>query len=1178
MKKICFAAMAVMVMALNVHAAEAQPLRPANWETLDLDAKVEWLVAQMTLEEKVEQLNIQPDGSKKFKGLGSRSQIWNRRLGIGPILATNGPRGPRPSGDRPANRATDDQRGPVSPTGLAVASTWNPEIQQEVGQQWGLLVKEYGLNALWGPGVNIIKDPRAGRNTDYASEDPYLTGAFGMATTKGIQSVGVAATIKHLVANNWESGRQSHDVHVPMRPLREIYFPGFRIPVEEGDAMAIMTCYNALNGEWGSANKWLLTDVVRNEWGFEGFFVTDWGAQIGSVAQFITSGQNIQLPGQRDMNFAAVEAALKRGEVSMVDIDARVGELLRLKLDRLTYFGDETPSGYRLEDFSDVMRRAGGEAVVLLKNDDSTLPLKSSQSVALIGPFADNDEYTIGNAGSSTVHPSYVVTVKDALEARGISVNYEQGGDDGYLYKGTQFKTAFPCKIDFFNGLDPAGPVVHSVQSENLILDSIKAGGITTQTISDGFNGSAIRSSGKNRMVPMTTPDGAWTVRVQVRLEDQLPSAGRSIIRFFSHQQVLQVSSSEFLADVGGRQTVRPLNWDDMDKRWVELVVAYDGDRVSVYRDGTLLTQVPDVGRLHSKQIIFGYNNQGLPMDVDELQVWNSAWTPAQLAGVAPLATESFEAADALVEKEPVAEHYKVVAGGALEGAKMYTDRPFVYQTVPETIRGFDLVQLPIEDRTTDSSNPLLELILSRPATVQVGFDARGRQVPEWLKSWKKTGETVLGANHLKMELYAREFPAGPVILNGGRANGADAMYVVFASKGALAGVKNSSLSQGAQAIANGIPGIRETRNMSLRATGLFTPERPEKVEFQVESCGGARVFIDGKLVYDLNDEQKAKGTKNQFWHIFPDTKPHPIVVEYSSKQKYGNADYLRFLYAQPAETPAFEEAVAAAKASDVAVVCVGTPSDQQQENIDRPRFELSSWQDELIMAVQKANPKTVVVLFTVGGVDVRPWIESVPAALEAFHPGSEGGNIITDVLYGDVNPSGRLTVTWPKGNDDLPASGPNPHYKDTINEFGYRYFEANGIEPMFPFGYGLSYTTFDYKSLNVKTSNNKRYPATAEVTLKNTGDVAGKEVVQIYVSDLESSVEQAVKELGGFAKVELKPGETKTVSIPLHWTAFQFFDVVSNHWKLEPGDFKIIAARSAADPQQETLITLENE
>ena len=1018
--------MGAMLVVSNIHAADVEPLRPANWEKLDLDNKIQWLISQMSLEEKVEQLNIQPDKSKSFAGLGDRSQLWNKRLGIGPILATNGPRGPRPSGDLPKNRINNTNgKGPVSPTGLALASTWNTELQQEVGRQWGLLVKEYGLNTIWAPGVNIIKDPRAGRNTDYASEDPYFTGAFGMAITKGVQSVGVAATIKHLAANNWESGRQSHNVEVPMRPLREIYLPCFQIPVQEGDAWAIMTCYNALNGEWGSANKWLITDLVRNEWGFKGFIVSDWGAQLGSVAQAIKAGQNIELPGQRFFNFAAVEAALKRNEITIADVDARVAELLRVKLDKLSYFGEETPSGYNLDTFSRVIRRAGGESVVLLKNNKSMLPLHKSQSVALIGPFANNADFIIGNAGSSAIRPSYVVTVKDALEANGITVNYEQGGDDGFFFSGAKFQQSFPCKIKYYNGLDLKEPFVYSTTTENLILNNIKAGGFVSQTIPDGFKGKALRLSGSQSISPMSTPGGAWTLRFQMRIQDQLPAADRSVIRFFANKQVMEISSSEYKVDVDGFKKNQPLNWNDMDKRWVELVISYDGKQVSVYREGKILCKASGVGQLNSQNIIFGYNNQGLPMEVDELQTWNAALTPDQLTNQTPIKTEAFE-------------------------------------------------------------------------------------------NFKIDTEAI-----------------------------------------------------------DGIPGIKNNLDMSLRAISLFTPDRPGKVGFEIETRGGIRVFIDGTLVYDLNDEQKAGGTKNQFWHIFTDTKPHPIVVEYRSKQKNIGDGFLRLLYTQPPANDIFANAVAAAKASDVAIVCVGVPSKQQAENIDRPRFELPSWQDELILAVRKANPKTVVILFTEGGADVQSWIDAVPAAIVAFHPGSEGGNIITDVLYGDVNPSGKLTVTWPKANEDLPTTGPDTHYKNTINEFGYRYFDAKGIKPMFAFGYGLSYTTFKYRSLKVEKSSSDRYPVLAKVTVKNTGKVAGKEVIQVYATDDESSVEQAKKELAGFIKIYLNPGETKTFEIPLHWTGFQLFDVKKNKWVLESGVFTIHTGGSSDALKLKKKITL---
>ena len=246
-------------------------------------------------------------------------------------------------------------------------------------------------------------------------------------------------------------------------------------------------------------------------------------------------------------------------------------------------------------------------------------------------------------------------------------------------------------------------------------------------------------------------------------------------------------------------------------------------------------------------------------------------------------------------------------------------------------------------------------------------------------------------------------------------------------------------------------------------------------------------------------------------------------------------------------------------------VVCVGVdPGRMQGENRDRPTYALPAWQDELVEAVREVNPKTVVVLFTAGGCDVSPWIDQVPAVVEAFHPGSEGGNIVSDVLFGDVNPSGKLTITWPLHQEDLPYTGAESHYRDTACEFGYRYFDAAKKPVRFPFGYRLSYTTFAYENLTVKKSADARYPVAAKVTLKNTGDRAGREVVQVYASEADGAVGEPVKKLAGYLKVELAPDETKTVEVPLYWLAFQYYDVGGKAWKPEPGGFVVRAGPSS--------------
>lgn len=987
-------------------------------ETSGVEQQVQALLSRMTLEDKVGQLNVAPEKSADVKGRGTCSQVPNERLGIFPIRAGDGPRGPRPNGPRPSNRTTSGPTGPVSPTGLAIASTWNPELQEALGHQWGRLSKEYGLNALYGPGINMIKDPRSGRNTDYAGEDPFLSGVYGTAMTRGIQSAGVAAVVKHFAANNWESGRQSHNVEVPERPFRELYLPAFQMTLQDGPAFGLMTCYNAINGVWGSANRELMIGLVREEWQFKGFFVSDWGAKFGSAAQAIRAGQNMELPGQKQWSLAAVREALDKGELNQADLDARVAELLRVKLGMIQYRCDDEPSGYSLEEFKKVARRVGGESLVLLKNKDSLLPLKPSQSVALIGPFADNGELMIGNAGSSSVWPSYSVTLKQALEARGIRSHCEQGNDNTITYTGARFETALPVVIEYFNGLDQSGPVVHRETAGSLTVENMEAGGVRSALIENGADGKALRSTGQVRINPLHTPGGrAWTVALQVRLEDQLPDPKKNIVVLWAGPCRIELSATRFQIKNGTVIWNFPLDWTDMDKQWIAVQIVSTGTGIQLFRQGELIADAPDAGEFPAPmQIIFGDDMKGLPIDIDELRTWGAALTPGQTAGAEPLAVESFET--------------------------------FALKT-----------------------------------------------------------------------------------------NAAD----------------------------KGIPGITNALDLSLRATGRFTPVTPGKVAFSVEANGGVRIKIDGRLVYDLYDEQKAGGTKNFFWHHFPDTRPHEIAVEFGSKHK-SQPPFLKLGYAQPPAAGIHAQAVAAAKGSDVAVLCVGVPASQQAENIDRTQIALPSWQDELVQAVAAVNPRTIVLLFTEGAVDVTPWIDRVAAALVAFHPGTEGGNILADVLYGDVNPSGKLTLTWPKSQADLPTTGPATHYKDTVNEFGYRYFDARKIAPQFPFGFGLSYTRYEYEALKLQKADNEKYPVTAMVTLKNTGSVCGKEVVQVYVSDVKSSVEQPVKELAGFVKVELDPGESKVVEIPLHWTAFQFFDAGSRRWRLEPGEF-IICVGGSSDP-----------
>jgi len=679
------------------------------------------------------------------------------------------------------------------------------------------------------------------------------------------------------------------------------------------------------------------------------------------------------------------------------------------------------------------MRRAGADGVVLLKNENETLPLSRKDKIALIGPFANDKDNMVGNQGSSTVPYDYAVTLKEALGERGIFATFTKGCDVA-VYDGAEFRSDFPCAIEYFNGKKLEGPVVHKNQLASLNLTEFLAEDAKTMD-TEGISGKAYHTDGRVAARVASTPSSdQWTLAAWVKIDDQFPSETGCFFELTgkkSNERIV-VIESRLQAQNGGASKNSKTTWRNMDKRWISVALVSTGDSVQMYREGKLITECKDVGAFGSMDIWVGAdkeNRNGLSFDIDDLMIWNKVLS---------------------------AENMAKLDNRSLAG-------------------------------------------IGKPVYKQ-GFE-----------------EAVIG---------------------GG-----------------------------------GIPGIKDALDMSCSATGTFQLAKPGKVAFRIESNGGVRIRINGKLVYDLWDEQLAGGRNGIFWHVFNDTESHEMRVEFASKHAR-SPGYLRMDYVLPPEKDIFGDAVRVARAADVAVVCVGVDQrTQQAENRDRGTYVLPSWQDELVQAVHRVNPKTVVVLFTEGGSDLRHWIDDVPAVLEAYHPGSEGGNIISDVLFGDVNPSGKLTISWPMDETDLAYTGPDPHYHDTINEFGYRYFDKKGIKVRYPFGYGLSYTTFGYTDLELRKSKDKGYPASATITVTNTGKLAGKDVVQVYVSDVKSTVEQPKKELAGYAKVDLKVGESKTVDILLHWTAFKFFDVEQGKWILEPGTFTIRVGGSSNElPLQQTI------
>jgi beta-glucosidase len=294
----------------------------------------------------------------------------------------------------------------------------------------------------------------------------------------------------------------------------------------------------------------------------------------------------------------------------------------------------------------------------------------------------------------------------------------------------------------------------------------------------------------------------------------------------------------------------------------------------------------------------------------------------------------------------------------------------------------------------------------------------------------------------------------------------------------------------------------------------------------------------------------------------------------------------------QKADPQLIAQAVAAAKAADEVIFVGGSihgydyakwsDNAYDAEGTDKPDLKMPFGQDELVQAVLAANPRTVVVLLGGGPIEVAAWAGQAKSIVEAWYPGMEGGNALAHILFGDVNPSGKLPFTFPVKLEDAPAmklgeypSTPGNPLKQTYKDdiwVGYRYYDTYQVKPQFAFGHGLSYTTFDYGKLSVKLGPQS---ATVTLTVRNTGKTTGSEVVQLYVKDLKSSVKRPEKELKAFDKVSLKPGETKTVTMQLPATAFQYYDEAKKQWVLEPGQFEVLVGSASDDIRQKASLTL---
>ena len=370
---------------------------------------------------------------------------------------------------------------------------------------------------------------------------------------------------------------------------------------------------------------------------------------------------------------------------------------------------------------------------------------------------------------------------------------------------------------------------------------------------------------------------------------------------------------------------------------------------------------------------------------------------------------------------------------------------------------------------------------------------------------------------------------------------------------------------------AEGIP----KDHFSARWSGTLVPPASGEYEISIRSDDGSRLFMDGKQILDNWSDHALQSVSVQL--ALEKGKSYDLRLEY-----YENTGGAGMTLGWLAATKELEaEAVRAAKSSDVAVVFVGTSSAIETEGVDRTSLDLPSGQDELVEEVARANPRTIVVLAT-GAPVLMPWLPKVPALVEAWFGGEQAGNAIMDVLLGKVNPAGKLPVTFPRSWEDCPAHGtyPGKDGKTAYSEgvfVGYRYFDKATSDVLFPFGHGLSYTTFAYSNLQVGVpASGARYAREVSLDVANSGARSGDEVVQLYVAQLHPSIARPPKELKAFSRVSLAPGEHKTVRFTLDESSFAFFDPQSKHWKVEPGAFEILAGSSSRDIRARSTIDLK--
>jgi beta-glucosidase len=824
-----------------------------NKPPLDLEKSIDELLEELTLKEKISLLS----------GKNNWSTMPVERLGIPPLIMTDGPHGVRadPSGGRIMGPTT------AFPTGVSFAATWNPELIEIVGETLAAETRAMGCDILLGPCVNIVRHPLAGRNFESYSEDPFLAGSIGAAWVNGLQNNGIGASLKHFACNNQEEERFRGNSVVDERTFREIYLAQFEMIVKASDPWTIMCSYNRLNGEYASQNSHLLTEVLRNEWDYQGLVISDWGANH-TITESIQGGLDLEMPGPAKYYGNFLYEAVLNWQIDEKKINEAVRRVLNLiyRSEKFKLGHQPLVEAVNTEAHHLLAKEVAEEAITLLKNDNHILPLniEKIKKIGIIGPSATDIQ--VGGGGSSYVEPQYrsqpLAAITNVVAGK-VEIGYEKGCDN--------LIHLVPAKSKFFR-------------------------------------------------TPNAEGEGLW---------------------------------GEYFA-------------------------------------GVEFSGKPLMSRMDSR-----------------VDFWWLSFAPMD--------------------------------------------------TTPESF--------------------------------------------------------------------------------------------------------------------------------SVRWTGKLIPEISGRHTLAADNTGICKIWLDDLLIID-----HAPGTINQIYGSSEQSivldleagKEYPIKIEYI-RQSGLDFPHIQVLFGYtplPEDDNRLEKAVLLAEDCDVTVVFVGFPEGYETEGRDRPNLELTGRQNELVEAVASANSNTIVVI-NAGSPISMPWIDKVAGILFAYYPGLEGGNAIAEILFGQVNPSGKLPVTFPRNLYDSPAYLHYPGDKDVYYGegifVGYRHYDIRHIEPLFPFGYGQSYTNFVYKNLVVPEKVKVGESIQVNLEVVNSGSLAGKEIVQVYVHDNQSSLIRPIKELKGFSKVSLNPGESKRVTIELDKRAFAYYNPDENDWIIEPGIFTIMVGSSSIEIHLQAEIVVEN-